>query len=114
MISKYLIQFSVDVWGCVPSLSFDLRPNYGGGNEENSDFIQRSHAHTGTLSASNPAGGQLLTHNSTKDSWTLMGKSESCGVIAPFSWVLVHIMLRLCLPVSIFQSCIVLVVLRRG
>ena len=31
MLSKSLIQFSVDGWGCVPSLLFDLRPNYGGG-----------------------------------------------------------------------------------
>ena len=28
MLSKYLIQFSVDGQGCVPSLLFDLRPNY--------------------------------------------------------------------------------------
>ena len=33
MLSKCLIQFSVEGWGCVPSLLFDLRPNYGGGNE---------------------------------------------------------------------------------
>ena len=29
MLSKSLIQFSVDGWGYVPSLLFDLRPNYG-------------------------------------------------------------------------------------
>ena len=34
MLSKSLIQFSVDWWGCVPSLLFDLRPNYGGGKED--------------------------------------------------------------------------------
>ena len=34
MLSKSLIQFSVDGWGCVPSLLFDLRPNYGGCNED--------------------------------------------------------------------------------
>ena len=28
ILSKSLIQFSVDGWGCVPSLLFDLRPNY--------------------------------------------------------------------------------------
>ena len=28
MLSKSLIQFSVDGWGCVPSLLLDLRPNY--------------------------------------------------------------------------------------
>ena len=42
MHSKSLIQFSVDEGGrglgCVPSLLFDLRPNYGGGNEDNGDL----------------------------------------------------------------------------
>ena len=37
MLSKSLIQFSVDGWGYVPSLLFDLRPNCGGGNEDNGD-----------------------------------------------------------------------------
>ena len=41
MLSKSLIQFSVDGWGCVPSLLFDLRPNYGGGNEDNGDLLQK-------------------------------------------------------------------------
>ena len=34
MLSKYFIQFSVDGQGCVPSLLFDLRPNYGDGNKD--------------------------------------------------------------------------------
>ena len=34
VLSKFLIQFSVDGRGFVPSLLFDLRPNYGGGKEE--------------------------------------------------------------------------------
>ena len=38
MLSKSLIQLSVDGWGCVPSLLFDLRPNYGGGN---GDLLQK-------------------------------------------------------------------------
>ena len=41
MLSKSLIQFFVDGQGCVPSLLFDLRPNYGGGNEENGDILQK-------------------------------------------------------------------------
>ena len=41
MLSKYLIQFSVDGCGCVPSLFFDLRPNYGGGSEDNGDLFQK-------------------------------------------------------------------------
>ena len=44
MLSKSLIQFSVDGWSCVPSLLFDLRPNYGGGNEDNVDLLQKVHA----------------------------------------------------------------------
>ena len=40
MLSKSLIQFSVDGQGCVPSLLFDLRANYGG-NEENGDLLQK-------------------------------------------------------------------------
>ena len=39
MLSKPLIQFSVDGQGCVSSLLFDLRPNYGGDNEDN-DLLQ--------------------------------------------------------------------------
>ena len=41
MLSKSLIQFSVDGWGCVPSLLFDLGPNYGGGNEDNGNLLQK-------------------------------------------------------------------------
>ena len=40
MLSKYLIQFSVDGWGCLPSQLFDLMSNYGGGNEDNGDLLQ--------------------------------------------------------------------------
>ena len=41
MLSKSLIQFSVYGQGWVPSLLFDLRPNYGEGNEDNGDFLQK-------------------------------------------------------------------------
>ena len=40
ILSKSLIPFSVDEWGCVPSLLFDRRPNYGGGNEDNGKLLQ--------------------------------------------------------------------------
>ena len=43
MLSKSLIQFSSDRQGCVPSLLFDLRPNYGGGDEDNGDLLQKVH-----------------------------------------------------------------------
>ena len=41
MLGKSLNQFSVDGWGYVLSLLFDLKPNYGGGNEENGDLLQK-------------------------------------------------------------------------
>ena len=41
MVSKALISFSVEGWGCVPSLLFDLRPNYGGDNEDNGELLQK-------------------------------------------------------------------------
>ena len=40
MLGKSLIQFSFDGWGGVPSL-FDLRPNYGGYNEDNGELLQK-------------------------------------------------------------------------
>ena len=96
MLSKSLIQFSVDEWGCVSSLLFDLRPNYGGGNEENGDLLQKvpcMHCHT---QCPRPCSRPLPTRTSTRDSWTLTGKSgsASCGVTASFFWVLVH--MRFC------------------
>ena len=57
ILSKPLILFSVGGWGCVSSLLFDLRPNYGGGHENNGDLLQKSHACTATLSAPNPEAG---------------------------------------------------------
>ena len=42
MLSKSLIQFSIDGRGCVPFLLLDLRPNYGGGNEDNGDLFQKA------------------------------------------------------------------------
>ena len=63
MLSKSLVQFSVDGWSCVPSLLFDLRPNYGGGNEDNGDLLQKVPCmQTAPLSAPNPAAGH---HGST-------------------------------------------------
>ena len=41
MLSKSLIQFSVDGQGCVPSLLFDLRSNCGGGNEDVGNLLQK-------------------------------------------------------------------------
>ena len=91
MLSKSLIQFSIDGWGCVPSLLFDLRPNYGGGNDDN---------------GAQPCSRPPLIYASTGDSWTLTGKSGSvsCGVTAPFFWVLMHTRFCLCPPGVCFSG----------
>ena len=86
-LSKSLIQFSVNGQGWAPSLLFDLRPNYNGGNKDNGDLLQKfpcTHCHT---QCPRHCGRPLPTHASARDSWTLMGKSGSvsCGVTAPFS-----------------------------
>ena len=57
MLSKSLTQFSVDGRDCVPSLWFDLRPNYGGGNEDHGDLLQKFPWCTAALSAPSPAAG---------------------------------------------------------
>ena len=54
VLNKSLVQFSVGGCGCVPSLLFNLRPNYGGGNEYNGDLLQKVPC---TLCAPNPAAG---------------------------------------------------------
>ena len=57
MLSKSLIQFSVDGWGSVSSQLSDLRPNCGEGNEDNGDLLQKDCACTDIPSAPHPAAG---------------------------------------------------------
>ena len=57
VFSKSLIQFSVDGRACVPSLLLDLRPNYGGDNEDNGALLQKVPWCTAALRASDPAAG---------------------------------------------------------
>ena len=108
-LSKSLTLFSVEWWGCVPSLLFDLRPNYGGGNEDNGDLLQKVPCLQSSTQCPQPCSRPPPTHTSARDSWTLTGKSGSvsCGVTAPFSWVLVHIRFCLCPRRVLFpQSCV--------
>ena len=104
--NKSLIQFS-DGPGWVPSLLFDLRPNYGGGNEDNVYLLQNVPGRHCYTQCSQPWSRPPMTHTSVGDSWTLMGKSGSfsCGVIVPSSWVLVHTRFCLCPLRSVSQSC---------
>ena len=76
-----------------------LGPNYGGGNGNNGDLLQRIPCTYCYSQCPQPGSRPPPTHASPGDSWTLTGKSGSvsCGVTAPFSWVLVHKFL-LCPP----------------
>ena len=91
MLSKSLVQFSVDGWSCVPSLLFDLRPNYGGGNEDNGNLLQKVPCMHCSTECPQSCSRPPWTHASARDSWTLTGKSGSVsfGVTDLFSWVLV-------------------------
>ena len=77
-----------------------LGPNYGGGNEDNGNLLQKFPCMYYYTQYPQPCIRPPPTHASAEDSWTLLGKSASvsCGVTAPFSWVLVHTRFCLCPP----------------
>ena len=89
MLGKSLTQFSVDGWGYVLSLLFDLRPNYGGGNEDNGDLLQKVPFRHCCTQCPQPCSRPPPTHTSTGHSWANLGQSL-VGVTAPFHCVLVH------------------------
>ena len=62
---------------------------YGGVNGDLLPKVPCTHCCT---QCPQPCSRPPPAHTSTRDSWTLMGKSGSvsCGVTASFSWVLVH------------------------
>ena len=106
MLSKSLIQFSVEGWLYVPFLLFDLRPNYDGGNEDNGDLLQNvpfMHCYT---QCPQPCSRPQQTDASARDSWTLRASlgQVSCGVTALLSWVLVYTRFCLCPPRVCFPS----------
>ena len=76
-----------------------LGPNYGGGNKDNGDLLQKIPSQCPQTCSRPP-----LTHAFAGDSWTLTDKSGSvsCGVTALFSWVLVHTRFCLCLSIICF------------
>ena len=108
MFSKSVIQFSVDGPGCVPFLLLDLRPNYGGGNEDNGNLLEKvpcTHCYT---QCPQPFSRPPPTHTSARDSWTLMaslGQSLVGSLLLSLgSWC---IQVSLCaLQGSVSQSCI--------
>ena len=101
-------RFCVCVCVCALQESVSLVPckfwGFFGG--VNGDLLQEGLCHTQVCCTQRPCSRPLLTHTSTGYSWTLMGMSGSvsCGVTAPFSWVLVHTRLCLCPPRFCFPS----------
>ena len=89
MLSKSLIHFSIDGQGCIPSLLFDLRLNYGGGNEDNGDLLQKVPC-TAALSALDPEPGHHRpTHlpETPGHSWASLGQfPEGSLLLSPGSW----------------------------
>ena len=89
MLSKFLIQFSIDGWSCVPSLLFTWGQTMVEVMKIMVTSFKTSHACTATLSAPNPAAGH---HQLTPpgDSWTLQASlSQSLVgslVLSPGSW----------------------------
>ena len=67
------------------------------GNENNDNLLQKVPC---CSQCPHPWSRPPLTHTSAGNSWTLMDMSgsASCGVTAPFSWVLVHTRFCLCPP----------------
>ena len=106
--SSSLVQFSVDGQGCVPSLLIDLRPNYGGGNEDKGNLFQKVPGTHCCTQCPRPCSRLLLTHTSAGDSWTLMANfgTVSCGVTAPFSWSWCTQSSVCALQESVSQSCV--------
>ena len=77
MLSKSLIQFSVQGQSYVPSLLFDLRPNYGGGSKDNGYLLQKVPSRHCCTQCPHCCSRLLPTQASARDSRTLMGKSGS-------------------------------------
>ena len=95
MLSKSLIQFSVDGWSCVPSLLFTWGQTMLEVMKIMVTSLKRSHACTATVRAPNLQ--QATTDPCLRRRLPDTHRQVSCGVTVPFSWVLVHKVL-LCPP----------------
>ena len=76
-----------EYWSGLP---FYLRPNYGGGNEDNGDFLQKAPCRHCDTQCPKPCSRPLPTDASTRDSWTLtasLGHSLVRSLLlSPASW----------------------------
>ena len=108
MLSKSLIQFSVDGWSCVPSLLLTQGQTMVEVMKIMVTSFKTSHAHTATLSAPNPA---TCHHQPTPlpetpgHSWARLGQSlVGSLLLSPGSWSTQGSVCAL--QESISQSCV--------
>ena len=90
MLSKSLIQFPVDEQDYVPSLLFDMRPNYVGVNEDKGDLLQKLPGTYCRTQCPQPCSRPPLTHTSAGDSGhsqSHLGQSLVMSLLlSPGSW----------------------------
>ena len=88
MLSKSLIQFSVDGWSCVPSLLLAWSQTMVEVMKIMVTSLKISQACAAAVHAPNLAAGTMdpRLHRRLPNTQ----RQVSCGVPAPFSWVLVH------------------------
>ena len=92
-------------WTGLCSLSVvDLRPNYGGGNDDNYNLLLKVPWVHCCTQCPWPCSRPLLIHASTRDPWTGKSGWVSSGVTALFSWVLVCTVFCLCPPRVCFPT----------
>ena len=108
MLSTFLIQYYFDGHGCVSSLLLDLRPNYGGGNEDNGVLLQKVPSTHWCTQCLQPYSRPPLTNPSAGDFWTLMGMSGSvsCGSLSILLGPGGHKILSVSLKSQFPQPCV--------
>ena len=109
MLSKSVIQFSVDGQGCVPSLFcfFTWDQTMVEVTKIMATSFKRSHACTAELRAPSPTAGHYQSTpppETPGHSFTGKSGSVSGGVTTPFSWVLVGTRFCLCPPRVCFPN----------
>ena len=107
MLSKLLIQFSVDGWSCVPSLLLTQGQTMVEVMKIMATFF-KGPMHVLLHSVPQPSSRPPRTHTSAGDSWTVTGKSGQSLVgsllLYPGSWCTQGSVCAL--QESIFQSCV--------
>ena len=87
MLSKSLIQFSVDGRGCVPSLLFDLSQYSDKGKEDNGNLLQKVLCMHSCTQGPQPCTRPLLTYTFPGHSQASLGQSlVGSLLLSPGSW----------------------------